>query len=116
MLSRPFTLICQCRCLVRWLWGDPRAKLLQGEAWERVRATVCQSLGRSISPQTELDELTRRLDEAYRRTAANLPNASVRIEREKGSSGQEQDKLVLTGLEKVDEPESLLLLRHRVAR
>jgi len=97
-------------------WGDPRAKLLQGDAWEHVRATVCQSLGRSLSPQTELDELAKRLDEAYRRTAANLPSTSVRIEREKGPSGQEQDKLVLTGLEKIDEPDSLRLVRHPVTR
>ncbi len=27
-------------------WGDPRAKLLTGEHWERVRPTICQSLGR----------------------------------------------------------------------
>lgn len=26
-------------------WGDPRARLLQGDAWERVRGTICQSLG-----------------------------------------------------------------------
>jgi len=97
-------------------WGDPRAKLLQGDAWERVRATVCQSLGRSLTPKAELDELARRLNEAYRRTAANLPSASVRIEREKSPSGQEHDKLVLTGLDKVDEPASLQLLRHRVTR
>ena len=25
-------------------WGDPRAKLLAGERWERVRPTICQSL------------------------------------------------------------------------
>ena len=97
-------------------WGDPRAKLLQGDAWERVRATMCQSLGRSLTPKAELDELARRLDEAYRRTAANLPSASVRIEREKSSSGQEHDELVLTGLDKVDEPASLQLLRHCVTR
>src|SRR5205814_7924093 len=34
-------------------WGDPRAKLLQGEEWERVRTTVCQSLGHSLSPEVE---------------------------------------------------------------
>jgi hypothetical protein len=26
-------------------WGDPRAKLLSGEHWERVRPTICQSRG-----------------------------------------------------------------------
>ncbi len=97
-------------------WGDPRAKLLQGDAWERVRATVCQSLGRSQTPLTELEALAKRLDEAYRQTAANLPSDFVRIEPEKLASGREQDRLVLTPLDKVEEPESLLLLRHRVTR
>lgn len=46
-------------------WGDPRAKLLQGEAWERVRATVCQSLGCSPTAASELETLTTRLDDAY---------------------------------------------------
>lgn len=26
-------------------WGDPRARLLAGEQWERVRPTICQSRG-----------------------------------------------------------------------
>ena len=72
-------------------WGDPRAKLLQGDAWERVRATVCQSLGRSQIVSTELEALTKRLDEAYRQTAVNLPSDFVRIEPEKLASGREQD-------------------------
>ena len=32
-------------------WGDPRAKLLTGEHWERVRPTICQSLGRKAEPK-----------------------------------------------------------------
>ncbi len=64
----------------------------------------------------ELDELARRLDEAYRATAARFPQPGVRIEKVKNRAGQEQDTLILTGLDKVEEPESLQLLRHRVAR
>ncbi len=97
-------------------WGDPRAKLLSGEAWERVRATVCQSLGRSITPQPELDELATRLDAAYRQAAALLPNATVRFEPVKPPAKPEEERLVLTPLEKLEEPESLRLLRSRVAR
>jgi len=97
-------------------WGDPRAKLLQGDAWERVRATVCQSLGCSLTAASELETLTTRLDDAYRRTAANLPSDFVRIEVEKLASGREHNRLVLTPLDKVEEPKSLLLLRHRVNR
>ncbi len=97
-------------------WGDPRAKLLTGEQWERVRPTICQSLGRKAEPKMEFEELARRLDEAYRTTAARFPQAGVRIEKVKNKAGQELDSLVLTGLDKVEEPESLKLLRHRVAR
>lgn len=61
-------------------WGDPRAKLLQGEAWERVRTTVCQSLGCSPTAVSEPETLTTHLDDAYRRTAANLPSDFIRIE------------------------------------
>ena len=97
-------------------FGDPRAKLLTGEHWERVRPTICQSVGRKAESKMELDELTRRLDEAYRTTAARFPQPGVRIEKVKNRAGQEQDTLILTGLDKVEEPESLQLLRHRVAR
>jgi Tn3 transposase DDE domain/Domain of unknown function (DUF4158) len=97
-------------------WGDPRAKLLSGEHWKRVRLTICQSLGRKVEPKMEFDELARRLDEAYRTTAARFPQSGVRLEKVKNKAGQELDSLVLTSLDKVEEPESLRLLRHRVAR
>src|SRR6266704_2990125 len=61
-------------------WGDPLAKVLSGEHWERVRPTICQSLGRKAESKMELDELARRLDEAYRATAARFPQPGVRID------------------------------------
>jgi hypothetical protein len=64
----------------------------------------------------ELDQLARRFDEAYRSTAARFPQPSVRIEQVKNRAGVAQDTLILTGLDKVEEPESLRLLRHCVAR
>jgi len=54
-------------------WGDPYAKLLQGPAWEEVRARVCRALGRSPTADAELKSLGKQLDESYRRTANNLP-------------------------------------------
>jgi uncharacterized heparinase superfamily protein len=45
----------------------------------------------------EFDELARRLDEAYRSTAAKFPQSGVRIEKVKNKAGQELDALVLTG-------------------
>jgi hypothetical protein len=77
-------------------WGDPRAKLLTGEHWERVRPTICQSLGRQAEPKMEFEDLARRLDEAYRATAARFPQSGVRIEKVKNNAGQELDALVLS--------------------
>ena len=92
-------------------WGDPRAKLLQGDAWNSARPTVCRTLDLHPTPQLELSALARQLDEAYRRTADNLPtNAAVRIEQVDG-----RDTIVLTGLDKLEEPPSLIVLRERVS-
>jgi TnpA family transposase len=91
-------------------WGDPHAKLLQGPAWEKVRMRVCRTLGRSPTPTEELKRLGEQLDEAYRRTARNLPtNTAVRIDH----SGR-RDVVTLTPLDKLDEPASLIDLRRGV--
>ncbi|MBV8265443.1 MAG: Tn3 family transposase [Planctomycetaceae bacterium] len=92
-------------------WGDPRAKLLHGAAWEAARSQVCLSLGRQATAATELGTLRRQLDDAYRRTADNLPaNDAVRIEKVAG-----RDTLTLTPLDRLDEPASLTALRETVA-
>jgi TnpA family transposase len=91
-------------------WDDPRAKLLQGERWEQARPSVCRALGRAPSPDDEIAALQEELDEAYRRTAANLDsNEAVRVEQSSG-----RDRLVVTPLDKLDEPESLVRLRAAV--
>ena len=91
-------------------WGDPRIKLLQGEQWEAMRPQVCRALDRSDAPEPALHALAQHLDEAYRRTAANFPtNAAVRVEHVNG-----RDTLTLTGLDKLEEPPSLLELRDHV--
>ena len=91
-------------------WGDPRLKLLQGAQWEAMRPQVCRALDRSESPAPELHALSQQLDEAYRRTAANFStNEAVRVERVK-----DRDTLILTGLDKLDEPPSCLALRDQV--
>jgi len=59
-------------------------------------------------PDEELGKLTTALDDAYARVAANLPtNPFVRIEQENG-----KDVLVLSPLDSVDEPDSLIKLRE----
>ncbi len=54
--------------------------------------------------------MSRQLDETYRQVAANLPaNPSARIESVEG-----HDELVVSGLDKLDEPPSLIRLREEV--
>jgi len=92
-------------------WGDPRAKLLQGPAWEAVRSQVCRTLGRAETPETELALLATHLDEAYLQAADGFSNnAAVRIEQTAG-----RDSLVLTGLDRLEEQPSLIELRDLVA-
>ena len=92
-------------------WNDPRARLLHGAAWETVRPHVARTLNRSLNSQVELRLLQQQLDAAYRRTATRLgANPSVRIERELG-----HDHPVLTGLDKLEDPPSLVALRKAVA-
>ena len=91
-------------------WADPRVKLLHGAAWEAARPQVCRALHHALDPKVELVALSLQLNDAYHRLAANLTtNPDVRIERRGG-----RDQLVLTPLERLDEPPSLRRLRAAV--
>src|SRR5262249_9529945 len=91
-------------------WGDPRVRLLQGPQWETLRPQVCRALGRSESPKPELRALAQQLDAAYQRTAANFPtHAAVRMEQVDG-----RETLTLTGLDKLEGPPCLRMLRDQV--
>jgi hypothetical protein len=81
-------------------------------AWQAQRTSVCRTLGRDELPEPELERLKQELDAAYRRTADNLPtNEAVHIERAHG-----RHELVLSGLDKLDEPPSLIALKTLVAQ
>src|SRR3954470_6426971 len=87
-------------------YADPRVGLLAGPAWEAARPSICRTLGLSTDAGAEILRLSERLDAAYRATAANLPeNASVQID---------GGELVLSALDKLDEPPSLVALRKAV--
>ena len=91
-------------------WGDPRAKLLQGAAWETVRPQVCRTLQRETDAESELQTLSQHLEKAYQQTASRLSaNAAVTITQQNGKS-----KLTLSGLDKLDEPARLVRLRAQV--
>ena len=91
-------------------WGDPRAKLLHGAEWDAVRIQVCRSLGRQPTAAGELQQLACQLDEAFRRTAENLPtNTAVSLDPQNG-----RETLTLSGLDKLEDPPSLVALRQEV--
>jgi hypothetical protein len=92
-------------------YADARIGLLSGSAWEAARTTICRSLGHSVSANETIAALSRELNETYRAVAANLPNnPAARVEALDG-----QDELVLTALDKLEEPASLVQLREAVS-
>ena len=94
-----------------WRYADPRAGLLAGAQWEAARPVVCRSLGLPAESAPALAALAAELDQTYRAVAARLPaNPAVRFE-----TVDDKQELVLSPLDRLDEPPSLLALRAAVA-
>ena len=94
-----------------WRYSDPRAGLISGAEWETTRPIICRSLELSVNPAPTLAALSAELDQTYRAVAARLPNnTDVRFEIVDGKK-----ELVLSPLDKLEEPESLVKLREAVA-
>lgn len=92
-------------------WGDPRAKLLQGQEWQTNRVQVYRSLGHSLNPKEAIDGLLRQLDAAYLQVAANFDdNKSVKLDH----SGK-RPTLTITHFEKLDDSPSFNRLSQQVA-
>jgi hypothetical protein len=90
--------------------ADARLGLLSPAAWNAARSTMCRSLGHSLAAEETITALGNELDQIYRTVAANLSsNPSARVEQVDG-----KDDLVVTPLDKLDEPGSLLKLREAV--
>ena len=94
-----------------WRYADPRSGLLNGAEWEATRPIICRTLGLSATPEPTLKALAVELDLTYRAVADRLlENTSVRFD----TVGSKQE-LVLSPLDKMDEPASLVTLREKVA-
>jgi TnpA family transposase len=90
--------------------ADARLGLLSPSAWNAARPTICRSLGHSFSADETISALSRALDQTYRTVAENLPsNPGVRVEQVDG-----KDDLVVTPIDRLDEPDSLVKLRAAV--
>jgi len=95
-----------------WRYGDPRSGLLAGSEWESVRPVICRTLGLSPHPEPVLSAITKELDQTYRTVADRLPNnPAVRFEEVDGKTD-----LILSPLDKLDEPATLENLRRSVAK
>jgi len=93
-----------------WRYSDPRTGLLTGPEWDTARPMVCRSLALTFNPEPTLAALALELDQTYRAVAARLPeNPAVRFEMVAG-----KEELVLSTLDKLDEPASLIALRKIV--
>ncbi|MEO8222646.1 MAG: Tn3 family transposase [Specibacter sp.] len=100
-------------------WGDPRARLLDGEAWEQARPEVLTALRLQDPVDTHLGNLAARLDTAYTDLAARIlpaetTSSTVPIRLEKGPDGR--TRVHQSRLEAVPEPETLTVLRDTVER
>ena len=94
-----------------WRYADPRVGLLTGAEWEATRPIICRTLGLPATPEPILTALAAELDLTYRAVAARLPdNPAIRFDIIGG-----KQELVLSPLDKMDEPASLVTLREKVA-
>ena len=94
-------------------YGDPRAELLRGAAWEAAREAVARALDRSTDPAVELARLQQQLHLAYQQVSANLANnTALQVLVENG-----QPTIVLSPLAAQAESAGLARLRqHLTAR
>lgn len=96
-------------------WGDPRAQLLAGDAWDAVRRQVLAGLALTDSPTGHLREQVEVLDAAWRQLADRMTeagtDASVRIV--PGAEGRM--RLSVERLDALDIPASLTELREVTA-
>ncbi|MBC8751043.1 MULTISPECIES: Tn3 family transposase [Paraburkholderia] len=94
-----------------WRYADPRKGFLTAVEWDVARPVVYRSLGYTANPSAMLAAMAQELDQTYRAVAARLPdNPFVRIE-----ADGDKHELILTPLDKIEEPESLIALRAIVA-
>lgn len=93
-------------------WCDPRAKLLKGEEWNKCKVSVCEALGLSLNFDETFNQLSIKLDNAYKSVTARLKDNNA-VEIIKDEDGK--PKIKLSRLEKVEESVSLKLLKDKIS-
>ncbi len=93
-----------------WRYADPRSGSIEDAQWQATRPMICRTLALPAHPEPAIAALSEELDQTYRAVIERLPeNPAVRFE----EIGGRKD-LVLSHLDKLDEPASLIALRRAV--
>ena len=91
-------------------YADPRLGMLERQAWQNAKGTVCRTLGHTLDGQAEVQRLAGVLDETFRRVAGRAGrNTELRFETEKG-----RRRISVARLDRLPEPQSLITLRGQV--
>jgi TnpA family transposase len=90
-------------------WGDPRARLLDGDRWENARPRVLKALDLPAEPDAHLEALSVTLDDAYRQVASEIAQAN-------GKAVIEHGKIRLDRLGPAPEPPGLERERQEMQR
>ncbi len=93
-------------------YADPRIGMLDRKEWQNAKGIVCRSLNRTLDGGAEVQRLTDVLDATFARVAARADqNADLQFETSGGKS-----KIVISKLDRLEEPDSLIALRSTVHR
>ncbi len=93
-------------------YADPRLGMLEGRVWHNSKGVVCRSLNRSLNGAEEIGHLVDVLDITFRRVAARADqNSELRFEVAQGKR-----RIVVSKLDRMAEPDSLIQLRNTVHR
>lgn len=93
-------------------YADPRLGMLEGRIWQGSKGVVCRSLNRSLNGAEEIGRLVDTLDTTFKRVAARADqNPDLRFEMVQGKR-----RIVVSKLDRMAEPDSLVRLRTQVHR
>lgn len=93
-------------------YADPRIGMLEGRVWQGSKGVVCRSLNRSLDGAEEIGRLVDTLDTTFRRIATGADqNSGLRFEMVQGKR-----RIVVSRLDRMTEPDSLIRLRTQVHR
>ncbi|MDQ3642634.1 MAG: Tn3 family transposase [Actinomycetota bacterium] len=87
-------------------WRDPRAQLLDGQAWANAKGAVLTALSLPENPEELLAGHARALDDAYREVGGRLGDSAVSVDND--------GRLHVERLQAIPEPPTLVELRRQV--